>query len=159
MTFDGSEYLVIVNYYSKMPIVQKMPMSPYNIAKTIKVLKDLFVEHGILEEIWSDNGPQLASHLFAGFAREWNIKQSASSLRNHRCNGEAESVVKIVKGLLTCAKCSEQDPYLTLLAYMNTQLILIYNHLPRCSTNMLYVQLCLKVSSTRFPIQQLNVKD
>ena len=37
--FDGSEYLVIVDYYSKMPIVWKMPKSQCNSAKTITVLK------------------------------------------------------------------------------------------------------------------------
>ena len=51
MTFDGSEYLVIVDYYSKMPIVRKMPTSQCNSAKMITVLKELFAEHGIPEEI------------------------------------------------------------------------------------------------------------
>ena len=51
MMFDGSEYLVIVDYYSKMPIVWKMPTSQCNSAKMITVLKELFAEHGIPEEI------------------------------------------------------------------------------------------------------------
>ena len=51
MTFDGSEYLVIVNYYSKIPIVQKKPMSQCNSVKTVAVLKELFAEHRIPEEI------------------------------------------------------------------------------------------------------------
>ena len=117
MMFDGSEYLVIVDYYSKMPIVRKMPTSQCNSAKTISVLKELFAEHGIPEEIRSDNGPQFASHPFAEFTKDWNIKHSTSSPRNPRSNGQAESAVKIVKGLLTHAKCSGQDPYLALLAY------------------------------------------
>ena len=57
MMFDGSEYLVIVYYYSKMPIVWKMPTSQCDSAKTITVLKELFAEHGIPEEIQSDNRP------------------------------------------------------------------------------------------------------
>ena len=120
MTYDGSEYLVIVDYYSKMPIVQKMPTSQCNSAKTITVLKELFAEHGIPEEIRSDNGPQFTSHLFAEFTKDWNIKHSTSSPRNPRSNGQAESAVKIVKGLLTHTKCSGQDPYLALLAYRST---------------------------------------
>ena len=51
MTFDGSEYLVIVDYYSKMPVVWKMPTSQCNSARTITVLKELFAEHGIPKEI------------------------------------------------------------------------------------------------------------
>ena len=134
MMFDGSEYLVIVDYYSKMPIVRKMPTSQCNSAKTITVLKELFAEHGIPEEIRSDNGPQFASHLFAEFTKDWNIKQSTSSPRNPRSNGQAESAVKIVKGLLTHAKCSGQDPYLALLAYRSTP---VDSHL-RSPAEMLY---------------------
>ena len=134
MTYDGSEYLVIVDYYSKMPIVRKMPTSQCNSAKTITVLKELFAEHGIPEEIRSDNGPQFASHLFAEFTKDWNIKHSTSSPRNPRSNGQAESAVKIVKGLLTHAKCSGQDPYLALLAYRSTP---VDSHL-RSPAEMLY---------------------
>ena len=52
--------------------------------------------------------------------KDWCIKHSTSSPRNPRSNGQAESAVKIVKGLLTRAKCSGQDPYLVLLAYRST---------------------------------------
>ena len=52
--------------------------------------------------------------------QDWSIKHSTSSPRNPRSNGQAESALKIVKGLLTHAKCSGQDPYLALLAYRST---------------------------------------
>ena len=117
-----------------MPIVRKMPTSQCNRAKTIAVLKKLFAEHGIPEEILSDNGPQFASHLFAEFMKDWNITHSTSSPRNPRSNGQAESAVKIVKGLLTHAKCSGQDPYLALLAYRSTP---VDSHL-RSPGKMLY---------------------
>ena len=67
MTFDGNEYLILVDYYSKMPIVRKMPTSQCNAAKTIATLKEIFGEHGILEIIHTDNGPQFSSHLFMEF--------------------------------------------------------------------------------------------
>ena len=120
MTFDRIEYLVIIDCYSNMPIVQKMPTSQCNSAKMIPVLKELFDEHRITKVIQSDNGPQFASHLFAEFVKDWNITYCISSPRNPRGNDQAESVVKIVKGLLTCAKYSGQDPYLTLLAHRST---------------------------------------
>ena len=100
-SFDGSEYLVIVDYYTKMPFVRKMSPSQCNSARTIAVLKELFAEHGIPEVIRMDNGPQFASHLFAEFTKDWNIDHTWSSPRNPRSNGQAESAVKIVKGLLT----------------------------------------------------------
>ena len=120
MTFDGSEYLVIIDYYTKMPFVRKMPPSQCNSAKTIASMKELFAEHGIPEVIRTDNGPQFASHLFAEFTKDWSIDHELSSPRNPRSNGQAEAAVKIVKGLLTRAKYSGQDPHLALLAYRST---------------------------------------
>ena len=94
-----------------------MSPSQCNSTRTIAVLKKLFTEHGIPEVIQTDNGPQFASHLFAEFTKDWNIDHTRSSPRNPRSNGQAKSAIKIVKGLLTRAKFSGQDPYLALLAY------------------------------------------
>ena len=60
-----------------------MPTSQCNSAKMITILKELFAEHGIPEEIRSDNRPQFASHPFAEFTKDWNIKHSTSSPRNN----------------------------------------------------------------------------
>ena len=117
---DGSKYLVIVDYYTKMPFVRKMSPSQCNSARMIAVLKELFAEHGIPEVIWTDNGPQFPSHLFAEFTKDWNIDHTQSSPRDLRSNSQAKSAVKIVKGLLTRAKFSGQDPYLALLTYRST---------------------------------------
>ena len=71
MTFNGSEYLVVVDYYSKMPIVRKMPIFQCNAAKATPMLKELFAEHGIPESLHTDNGPQPSSSaLSAMFADE-----------------------------------------------------------------------------------------
>ena len=120
MLFDGIEYLVIFNYYSKMPIICKMPTSQCMVAKTIMHLKVLFTEHGIPESIRSGNGPQFSSHLFKEFAEEWNFTHHTSSPIKPCSNGQAESAVKIIKGLLTRSKCAGEDLYLTLLAYRST---------------------------------------
>ena len=85
-SFDGFKYLVIVDYYSKMLFVRRIPPSQCNAAKTISVLKELFSELGIPETIRSDNGPQFASHQFAMFAEEWNFDHTTSSPRNPRSN-------------------------------------------------------------------------
>ena len=119
-TFDGFEYLVIIDYYTKMPFIRKILPTQCNVAKTISMLKELFSEHGIPETIRSDNGPQFASHQFTEFTKDWNIDHNTSSPRNSRSNGQAEAAVKVAKGLLTCAKYSRQDPYLAFLAYRST---------------------------------------
>ena len=84
------------------------------------MLKELFSKHGIPETLRSDNGPQFANHMFAKFAKEWNSDHNTSSPRNPRSNGQAEATMKIVKGLLSKAKYSGQDPHLALLAYGST---------------------------------------
>ena len=103
-----------------MPFIRKIPPSQCNAAKTISVLKELFFKYGIPRTIRSDNGPQLASHQFTEFAKEWNFDHITSSPRNPRSNGQAEAALKVAKGLLTHAKYSGQDPYLALLAYRST---------------------------------------
>ena len=133
-----------------MPFIRKIPPSQCNAAKTISVLKELFSEHGIPETIRSDNGPQFASHQFAEFTKEWNFDHTTSSPRNPRSNGQAEAAVKVVKGLLTHAKYSGQDPYLALLAYRST---LIDAHL-RSPAEMLYQ----RVIRTTVP-QRIRHKD
>ena len=120
LTFNGSQYLVVVDYYSKMPIARKMPTSQCNAAKTISMLKELFAEHGIQESLHTDNGPQFACALFARFADEWNFVHHTGSPTNPWIHGQAEAEVKIVKGLLTWSMCSDQDPHLALLTYRST---------------------------------------
>ena len=79
--------------------------------------QELFTEHGIPESIRSDNGPQFSSHLFKEFTEEWNFTHHTSSPINPCSDGQAESAVKFIKGLLT--RCAE-DLYLACLAYRST---------------------------------------
>ena len=58
--------------------------------------------------------------MFTEFAKEWNFDHNTTSPRNPRSNGQAEATVKIVKGLLSKAKYSGQDPHLALLACRST---------------------------------------
>ena len=118
---DGSKYLVVTDYYSMMPIIRRIPASQCNASKTISVL-------------CTNNGPQFANALFIEFATDWKFDHNTSSPRNPRSNGQAEAAMKTVKGLLTHAKCSGQDPHLALLAYCS---MLIYAHL-QSPAEMLY---------------------
>ena len=140
--FDRSEYLVVTDYYSKMPIIRRNPASQCNVSKTISVLKELFAEHSIPEVLHTDNGPQFANALFKKFATDWKFDHNTSSPMNPWSNGQAEAAMKTVKGLLTHSKCSGQDPYLALLEYHS---IPINAHL-HSPAEMLYQQvLCTTV--------------
>ena len=99
-----------------MPIVRRIPASQCNASKTISILKELFAEHGILEVLLTDNGPQFANAIFPEFATDWKFNHNTSSPRSPRSNGQAEATIKTVKGLLIHVKYSGQDPYLAPLA-------------------------------------------
>ena len=118
--------------------------------KTVSVLKELFSKHGIPETLRSDNGPQFANHMFAEFAKEWNFDHNTSLPRNPKSNGQAEAAVKFVKGLLSKAKYSGQDPHLALLAYRSTP---IDAHL-QSPAEMLH-----KGSATWSPMLQMTMTD
>ena len=150
-TFDRFGYLVIIDYYTKMAFIRKIPPSQCNAAKTLSMLKDLFSKHGTPETIRSDNGPQFASHQFAEFAKEWNFDHNTSSPRNPRNNGKAEAAVKVVKGLLTHAKYSGQDPTLPCWHTGVHPLMPTFVHQLRCSTREYSELLCLKGSGIRTP--------
>ena len=111
-----------------------MPPLQCNAAKTISVLKELFSKHGIPETLRSDNGPQFTSHLFTEFTKEWNFDNNTSSPRNPRSNGQAEATIKIIKGLLTHAKYSGQDPFLPCWHKGAHPLMPTSAHQLRCST-------------------------
>ena len=132
--FGRSEYLVVTDYYSKMPIIRRIPTPQCNASKTISVLKELFAEHGIPEVLLTDNGPQFANAFFTKFTTDWKYDCNTSSPRNPRSNGQAEAAIKTIKRLLPHAKCSGQDPYLAVLPYCSMS-IDAHLHSP---TEMLY---------------------
>ena len=115
---------------------------------SMQCLQDHLSPEGTLHRTWHHRGtlcwqwPQFANTLFTEFATGWKFDHNTSSPRNHRSNGQAEAAIKTVKGLLTHAKCSGQDPYLAVPAYHSTP-VDVYLHLP---TEMLYKQvLCTTV--------------
>ena len=65
----------------------------------------------------SNNGSQYSSSHFTEFADDWKFTHTMSSKHHLEGNGFAESMVKVVKELLQCAKYSGSDPHLTLLSY------------------------------------------
>ena len=58
----GQEYMVIVDYFSRYPEVQKLKSTTTQ--GIINVLKAAFARHGISETFRSDNGPQFSFQEF-----------------------------------------------------------------------------------------------
>ena len=119
-TLEGIDHLVVGDFYSKMILVQCLPLGQSNANKVISLLKDMFSEHGIPEVLRSDNGPQYASGQFTDFCLSWGITHETSSPHYPQSNGFAKACIKSVKHALQQSKYSSADPHLALLALQAT---------------------------------------
>ena len=101
MHLNGNAYLIIIDNYSKMPFIHKIPPSQCNAAKMISTLKEPFAELSIPELLCSDNGPQFASDLYTEFATDCNFNHCTSAPTNPCINDQVKAAMNIIKGLLT----------------------------------------------------------
>uniref|UniRef100_A0A3Q3IR53 Integrase catalytic domain-containing protein n=1 Tax=Monopterus albus TaxID=43700 RepID=A0A3Q3IR53_MONAL len=107
----GKTYLVVVDYFSRY--VEVAQLCNTKSTDIIVQLKSIFAQHGIPEELMSDNGPQFSGQDFTQFADTYGFRHITSSPKFLQSNGEAE---RMAKSLLKKAS----DPYL--LAYRTTPL-------------------------------------
>ena len=56
-TLEGSEYLVVADYYSKYPFVRQIPRGQSSSRTVAQMLRQIFSEQGIPKVVRSDNGP------------------------------------------------------------------------------------------------------
>ena len=134
--FNGGQYIVMADMYSKMCFVQKIPSAGARSAAIISKMKEIFAEHGVPDVLRSDNGPQYPSAAFTEFVDEWRFQHTISSPHCSASNGFAESMVKIIKTAFTKVKYSGEDPQPALLALHSTP---VDSHLPS-PVQMLYQQ-------------------
>ena len=118
MTFQGSDYLVIVDYHSKYPEIVRLSTGK-SAKQVISHVKSVCARHGIPAEIVADNMPFSSSH-FRDFCAEWGIELTTSSPTYAQSNGQAEKMVGVIKQMLYKADEDGRDPYIALLEYRNT---------------------------------------
>ena len=92
------DYLVLVDYLSKFPVVRKLPNSTTEAVK--KELHAIFLEFGIPFVLRSDNGPCYASEDFKAFLQKSRVVHYTSSPHYPQLNGLAEATVKLSKRLI-----------------------------------------------------------
>ena len=118
--YNGAEYLLCVDYYSKYPEITKLCDTTSQ--SVLTAMKSTFARHGIPVSVVSDNGPQYASGEFRGFSESWEFEHVTSSPGHAQSNGQAERTVQTVKNMLKKAQSGNGDPYIALLEYRNTPL-------------------------------------
>ena len=75
-------------------------MTSITAGHTINELRLIFAQHGLPEEVVSDNGPQFVSNEFAEFMTKNGIKHTLVPPYNPQSNGAAERSVRVVKEAL-----------------------------------------------------------
>ena len=95
---NGSQYLLIVDYFSRFPEV--VPMHSTTSTALISVFKSVFARFGIPEILRSDNGTQFTSAEMTEFTSSYGIQHITSSPYFPRSNGMAERFVRTAKQLL-----------------------------------------------------------
>jgi transposase InsO family protein len=97
---DGSDYLLVADYYSKYNFVRKIPKGQSNSKTVVTLMKQIFSEQGIPKVVRSDNSPQYDGQAFRDFAKEYGFRHITSSPHFPQSNGFIESQVKTIKNTL-----------------------------------------------------------
>lgn len=119
--FNGKEYLLIVDLFSKYPEICDLNNNT-TAEIVINKFKENFSRHGKPDLIYTDNGPQFVNFKFIRFLNEWEIDHRTSSPRYPQSNGFIERQVQIIKNLMKKAHFDNKDFYLALLEYRNSPL-------------------------------------
>ena len=121
-TYNGKDYLVIVDRYSNWPIAYKSESGADGL---VKRLRETFVTFGIPEELTSDGGPQFTAGKTRAFLQAWGVRHRITSVANPHANCRAELAVKTVKRMLADninpSGCLDIDSFQrAMLMYRNT---------------------------------------
>ena len=97
-TLDNKQYLCIVDYHRKFPIVKNT--KDLSADSLILVCKIIFADFCVPKKIMSDSGSSFISDKFKTFCRNLNIEEAFSSSYHHQSNGQVEACIKFVKHTL-----------------------------------------------------------
>ena len=126
--YKGWMYLIVVDAYTKWPeVVLKQNV---NSKSTIDSLRTLFAQHGLPDQIVSDNGSNFTSDEFESFCVENGIKHKLTEPYNPQKNGEAERFVQTLKNRLEKMQGDSGE--------MQTKIdrfLLCYRNTPHSATN------------------------
>ena len=100
--FEGTSYLLIVDYMSRFPVVCRL--SSVNGVHIANQCKLIFSEYGWPETLISDSGPCYTSQAFTSVMKSYKVNHITSSLHDLQLKRLAEKYVQIVKSLFYKAK-------------------------------------------------------
>ena len=125
--FESASSLLIVDYTSRFPVVNKLSsITGLHVANQCKLIVS---EYGWPETLISDNGLCYTSQAFTSVIQSYNINHITSSLYYPQSNGLAKKYVQIFKSLFYKAK-EGKGFYKFLIIYHNTFTV-VCSHLCR----------------------------
>ena len=101
--FNNINYLCVVDYSSKFPIIHKF--QGLSVEHLINAVSAIFAEYGIPRKLMSDTGTNFVSEKFRSFCRSINIEQAVSSAYHYQSNGQVKACIKFIKQMFK--KCTE----------------------------------------------------
>jgi len=123
--FKGTVYLMIVDYYSRFPVIRRLNNMQ---ASTVSAqFTSVLSEYGMPSTIQTDFGSQFVTQAFKESCQQSGISILFSSPYHHQTNGLAEKTVGTCKKLWVKALESNQCPYTAMWMYRVTP---IDEHLP-----------------------------
>ena len=119
-TLSNKNYICIVDYHSKFPIVKKA--EDMSADSLILACRGIFSEFGFPKKIMSDVGGNFISDKFKQFCKRMSIEQAASSSYHCQSNRQVQACIKFIKH--TMKKCIEtnEDIHVALLQIRSTPL-------------------------------------
>ena len=101
--FNNINYLCVVDYNSKFPIVRKL--QGLSAEHLINAVSAIFTEYGILHKLMSDTGTNFVSEKVRCSCRSIHIEQAVSLAYHHQSNGQVDAFIKFIKQMFKkCAK-------------------------------------------------------
>ena len=93
--FNNINYLRVVDYNSKFPIIRKL--QGLSVKYLMNATSAIFTEYGIPCKLMSDAGTNFVSEKCGCFCRSINVEQAVSSAYNHQSNGQVKACIKFIK--------------------------------------------------------------
>ena len=118
--WNGDENPLLCDYYSKFPIIRKIPSGQATGKTVVSLTKCVLSEQGVPDVIISDNGPQYDCQSYKEFSEEWGFQHITSSPRYPQSNGFIERQVETVKHTLDKAKKSGKGLPMSMLCLRST---------------------------------------
>lgn len=92
--FDGSNFILIVDYYLKYPFVWKL--NNFSSQEVIDMTKKVFGKQGVLERVISDNSCITIQLHLISLQKSWRFDHRTSPLKYPQSNGIAEHCMQLM---------------------------------------------------------------